>query len=516
MKTFLPRWLAGFWLAAASGGVAAVLNDGTTITNLNKLSNANDIGAAVASVRSSNGVLIAEQLNLVDTAPLRTAWYANDRTVTGGVYTIAADFLPAENSARNRGGVIGALSLSSKRGLALTVVPDEQSYFQLSQIDLGTTDAQANESFAHLFNLDGTPASDDFASARALATGYDATRFATFQLEFQAPTAADRQLTNLTATARVLAKVFQPAGQQLGRTIELLTDLPIPSGFDQRVGYFAYLASVFVDGPIGQLDNLTVTGTIVGVPNTAPQVSLVQPPNNSTYFLPVDITLQADASDPDGEIADVRFLANTVVGTATASPYSVVWTNPPAGQYQLRAVARDRAGAETTSAPFSITIISNRPPTVAISAPTNNATFAAPATITITATASDTEGSVVSVSFFLNGELIQSDDQPPYQMTLFDIGAGSYQVRAEATDDRGATDISTTINFSVTQGTPVSPRMSIARGTNNVTIAWPSDAVGFQLYQTTNLLSGWQFLSATSPTVVPVSPGPRFFRLQKP
>ena len=52
------------------------------------------------------------------------------------------------------------------------------------------------------------------------------------------------------------------------------------------------------------------------------------------------------------------------------------------------------------------------PPTVAITSPTNGASFTAPAIVPITATASDSDGSVTNVAFFDGATLLGRDQQP--------------------------------------------------------------------------------------------------------
>ncbi len=61
---------------------------------------------------------------------------------------------------------------------------------------------------------------------------------------------------------------------QVGATIELLTDLPLPDPADHRVGYFAYNGNIFADpGPVGWLDDLSGTGGY-SKQNNAPAVGL--------------------------------------------------------------------------------------------------------------------------------------------------------------------------------------------------------------------------------------------------
>ena len=138
----------------------------------------------------------------------------------------------------------------------------------------------------------------------------------------------------------------------------------------------------------------TTTSTAVSVTVTssqAPTVSITSPAAGTTYTAPATMTMTATASDPDGSVASVEFYAGTQrVGSATASPYSATWNNVGVGTYSLTAVATDNAGKTTTSTAVSVTVNTNRAPTVSLSSPASGATYTAPATIAIAATASDT------------------------------------------------------------------------------------------------------------------------------
>jgi regulation of enolase protein 1 (concanavalin A-like superfamily) len=103
---------------------------------------------------------------------------------------------------------------------------------------------------------------------------------------------------------------------------------------------------------------ITVTSTTT---NTPPTVSLTAPAAGSTYTAPASVTIAANAADANGTVARVDFYAgSTLVGSDTTSPYAVTWNNAPAGSFALTAVARDNAGAATTSTARGITI--NNPP----------------------------------------------------------------------------------------------------------------------------------------------------------
>ncbi len=81
----------------------------------------------------------------------------------------------------------------------------------------------------------------------------------------------------------------------------------------------------------------------------------------------------------------------------------------------------------------------NSSPTVSITSPANNATFTAPASVTINATAADADGDVTLVEFFNGATKLGEDDTAPYTFTWSNVAAGSYVLTAKATDDSSAT-----------------------------------------------------------------------------
>src|SRR5262249_13630658 len=95
------------------------------------------------------------------------------------------------------------------------------------------------------------------------------------------------------------------------------------------------------------------------VPNAPPTVSITAPASGTTLPSPPAITVSANASDTDGPISAVSFLANgSSIGTASTSPYSMTWSPASAGSYTLTAVATDNLGATTTSTGVSLTVTS--------------------------------------------------------------------------------------------------------------------------------------------------------------
>ncbi|MEP0985574.1 endonuclease [Ekhidna sp.] len=89
--------------------------------------------------------------------------------------------------------------------------------------------------------------------------------------------------------------------------------------------------------------------------------------------------------------------------------------------------------------------VPNVAPSVAISAPSNGSIFADGEVITITANASDSDGTISMVEFFVDGVFIGSDMSAPYSLN-WTIGVGTFSLSASATDNDNAVSGSTPIS----------------------------------------------------------------------
>jgi Bacterial Ig domain/Glucodextranase, domain B len=201
-------------------------------------------------------------------------------------------------------------------------------------------------------------------------------------------------------------------------------------------------------------------------PNNPPTVVLTSPSTGAAYAAPATIALAAAASDADGSIAKVEFLAgSTLVGTATTAPYGVTWSGVVPGTYPLTARATDNAGASTTSAAVTVTVRANQPPTVSLVAPSSGAAFQAPATINLTAAASDPDGSVAKVDFFAGATMIGTATSPPHGLAWTGVVAGTYTLTARATDNAGAVTTSAPVTVTVS-----APALAISSPADGATI----------------------------------------------
>ena len=195
---------------------------------------------------------------------------------------------------------------------------------------------------------------------------------------------------------------------------------------------------------------VTTSATVTVKVNKAPTVGITAPANNAIIVLPATVTINANASDADGTVSKVDFYRDGVLlGTDTTSPYGYAWVNPPVGTYVLTAKASDNLGVVTTSAPVTITVKVNTPPTVSITSPVDGAQFRAVAPLTIAATASDTDGTISKVEFYADGVLLGTDTMSPYSYAWTVPDAGPYVLTARATDNKGGTATSAPVPVNV-------------------------------------------------------------------
>lgn len=103
--------------------------------------------------------------------------------------------------------------------------------------------------------------------------------------------------------------------------------------------------------------NVTLQAATLSTPNanSPPFARITSPLMNSVFAGPTNITISADAFDPDDSISRVQFLKNgIVVGESTNSPYSLTISNVPPGRSEFTAIPFDQTNATSTSCPIEI------------------------------------------------------------------------------------------------------------------------------------------------------------------
>jgi len=94
--------------------------------------------------------------------------------------------------------------------------------------------------------------------------------------------------------------------------------------------------------------------------------------------------------------------------------------------------------------------ISNSNPAVSITSPASNSSYCQGTSVTITANATDTDGTISKVELFDGSNLLVSLTSSPYTYVWANASTGTHTITAKATDDKGgqttSTAITTTIN----------------------------------------------------------------------
>jgi len=98
--------------------------------------------------------------------------------------------------------------------------------------------------------------------------------------------------------------------------------------------------------------------------------------------------------------------------------------------------------------------VTDVPPNVNISSPTNGALFPAPVNVTLVANAWDNDGTVKKVEFFQGANKLGERTNSPYSLVWSNVVSGSYSLSARATDNGGYATMSSPITISVTNSPP--------------------------------------------------------------
>ena len=124
----------------------------------------------------------------------------------------------------------------------------------------------------------------------------------------------------------------------------------------------------------------------------------------------------------------------------------------------------------------------NDPPSITLDAPASGASFSAPATVHLAATATDANGHVWVVQFYSNGTKI-GEDQTAGDGFAFDwtgVGAGTYALTAKATDNDDASTTTPPTTITVTAAPP-------ANKPPTVTLTQPKSGAKFTAPATVSL-----------------------------
>jgi Bacterial Ig domain len=203
-----------------------------------------------------------------------------------------------------------------------------------------------------------------------------------------------------------------------------------------------------------------------------PTVTLITPPSGSAAYGPRTVILTATATPVYGSIKSVTYSENgKAFGTSTAALYKYTWTKVPVGSHTVSAVATDTFGEPSAPSTTTFTINQEVAPTVTIATPQAGFTTYGPVSIPLTATASSSDDSVVSVAYSYDGTKIgTSTTAPSYKVTWAKAPVGTHTLTATATDSLG---VPGTASITVVVNTDPAPIVAILQPSNGSSMTGP-------------------------------------------
>jgi hypothetical protein len=219
---------------------------------------------------------------------------------------------------------------------------------------------------------------------------------------------------------------------------------------------------------------VTVTVNVQTADTTPPTVSLSSSATSVTSATTISLT--ATATDNVGVTKVEFYEGTTLLGSATAAPYTlpISYTSTNNGTHTYSAKAYDAANNSATSGNVTVTVqiqgADTTPPTVSLAS--NVTSVTAPASITLTATASDNVG-VTKVEFYEGTTLLGSKTAAPFTWPISYTAAGSHTYSAKAYDAANNSATSATVTVTVAAGgDTTAPTVSLAASpTGTITTA---------------------------------------------
>jgi len=167
--------------------------------------------------------------------------------------------------------------------------------------------------------------------------------------------------------------------------------------------------------------------------NFPPACRLIAPDDGAFFATGSTITLTAEALDYDGSVSKVEFLnGSTILGSVTATPFTVSWPSVAEGIYTITVRATDNKNAVATGTPVHISVGNRAPIIQSAAAATPN-----PATvnqaISFSVVTSDPDGNALNYAWSFGDGTTASVENPAHAYSA----AGTFQASVTIQDGHG-------------------------------------------------------------------------------
>ncbi|WP_020532307.1 Ig-like domain-containing protein [Flexithrix dorotheae] len=195
-----------------------------------------------------------------------------------------------------------------------------------------------------------------------------------------------------------------------------------------------------------------------------PEVEIINPISSEKFEILKPVTIEVIASDEDGSIEEIFYLINdTIIGSIPGSDslelFKFDYDFKYAGKHAIQAKAVDDHGGISFSKKVTVNVVSNtepttpteenKPPVANILFPEHNTEFIQNSKIALEAKATDHDGEIARVEYYINNEKILEAEKENIIHGWLAEEPGTYTFQIKAFDNHGDFTISEEIVFTV-------------------------------------------------------------------
>ncbi|MBD3345428.1 MAG: DUF5107 domain-containing protein [Chitinivibrionales bacterium] len=185
-------------------------------------------------------------------------------------------------------------------------------------------------------------------------------------------------------------------------------------------------------------------GLVPVLNETTPRIAVTSPVDGGIVSPGVNIPVTTVVFSQNTINKVAFYLDGSKLGEDSEAPYEWLITGLSAGNYAITAKAIDINLNEGISE--SVTIeVGNLPPEVTILSPLDRSWYTAPADITLTAEAIDSDGSIAYIELYEGSTLLDQVSTEPYSHSLTGLTPGTYTYAARAIDNEGRSAVSDSV-----------------------------------------------------------------------